>query len=193
MKRLIDIVLALIGFVLLLVPMMVVAALVKLTSKGPVIYWSQRVGKDGQLFWLPKFRSMQFNTPHAKRRLDSGDTLTPIGRFIRNYSLDELPQLWPILKGEMSFVGPRPILPIESDFLAMRACRGVHRAKPGLTGWAQINGRDEITPSQKLELDVHYIEHQSLLFDLKIILLTIPRVISKAGVLDPGTASKKSG
>jgi len=161
-----------------------VAALVKLTSKGPVLYWSDRVGKRNVIFKMPKFRSMKADTPVLATHLlvDPKSVLTPIGNFLRKSSLDELPQLWCILKGDMSFVGPRPALFNQNDLIALRTQKGVHDLVPGLTGWAQINGRDELPISQKVALDVEYLQTQSIMLDMKIIWLTFIKVLKKDGV-----------
>lgn len=183
-KRCSDVVLAAIAGGLLALPILLVAMLVRCTSPGPVLYWSDRIGLRNKIFKMPKFRSMQVNTPVvATHLLDEPDKyLTPIGGFLRKSSLDELPQLWCILKGEMSFVGPRPALHNQSDLIALRTHRGVHELVPGLTGWAQINGRDELPIPQKVELDVEYLRRQSLLFDLEIIARTVAKVIIRDGV-----------
>lgn len=184
MKRLFDIFLALIASTILLVPFIIVALAVKLTSKGPILYWSSRVGKNNTLFQMPKFRSMRVGTPAvATHLLENPDALlTPIGSFIRKSSLDELPQLWCILKGDMSFVGPRPALYNQDDLIALRTEAGVHLLIPGLTGWAQINGRDELPIPQKVALDREYLEKRSFFLDLQIIFLTFLKVIRKDGV-----------
>jgi O-antigen biosynthesis protein WbqP len=184
MKRLFDLVLALIATGMLLVPIVIVAVLVKLTSKGPALYWSDRVGKDNQIFKMPKFRSMKVDTPAVATHLlkDPKSALIPIGDFLRKSSLDELPQLWSILKGDMSFVGPRPALFNQDDLIALRTVKGVYRLVPGLTGWAQINGRDELPIPQKVALDVDYLQRQSLWFDMKIIWLTFVKVVKKDGI-----------
>jgi len=175
MKRLVDLILTFVAALLLLLPVLVVAMLVKLTSKGSVLYWSDRVGKNNATFKMPKFRSMKVDTPVVATHLlaDPKSVLTPVGDFLRKSSLDELPQLWCILKGEMSFVGPRPALFNQNDLIALRTERGVHVLVPGLTGWAQINGRDELHIPQKVDLDVEYLRHQSLWLDIKIIWLTL--------------------
>ena len=166
------------------------ALLVKIYSPGPALYWSERVGKDNQLFNFPKFRSMRIDTPQTMQHLVAADAITPIGHFIRKWSLDELPQLWCILKGEMSFVGPRPVLPKEEIFVAMRTLRKVNTILPGLTvkagmtGWAQINGRAELPLSEKLELDAYYLENQSFWLDLKIIFFTAFKVLKKEGIVN---------
>ena len=184
MKRLIDLVLALIAASLLLVPIVVVAVLVKLTSKGPALYWSDRVGMYNTIFKMPKFRSMKIKTPAVATHLllDPGIVLTPVGDFLRKNSLDELPQLWCILKGEMSFVGPRPALFNQDDLILLRTEKGVDKVVPGLTGWAQVNGRDELPIPEKVVLDVEYMERQSLWFDLKILWLTVLKVVRRDGV-----------
>ncbi len=183
-KRVLDIGLALFALLLLCVPLLIVALLVKLTSKGPVLYWSDRVGKDNRLFSMPKFRSMQVNTPVVATHLlnDPQSVLTPVGDFIRKTSLDELPQLWSILKGDMSFVGPRPALFNQDDLVSLRTQYGVHTLLPGLTGWAQINGRDELPIPQKVQLDTEYLQMQSLSKDIYILWLTLFRVIKRQGI-----------
>ena len=184
MKRLFDLVLALIAASLLLVPIVVVAVLVKLTSKGPALYWSNRVGMYNTIFKMPKFRSMKIKTPAVATHLllDPGIVLTPVGDFLRKNSLDELPQLWCILKGEMSFVGPRPALFNQDDLIALRTKHGVDKLIPGLTGWAQVNGRDELQVPEKVALDLEYTERQSFWFDMKILWLTCFKVIKRDGV-----------
>ena len=184
MKRLIDLTLTLVAALLLLLPVFMVSVLVKLTSKGPVLYWSDRVGKNNAIFKMPKFRSMKVDTPVVATHLlaDPKRVLTPVGDFLRKSSLDELPQLWCILKGDMSFVGPRPALFNQDDLITLRTEKGVHKLIPGLTGWAQINGRDELPIPQKVALDVEYLHHQSLWLDIKIIWLTFIKVIKKDGV-----------
>tara|TARA_R110002049_G_scaffold224693_7_gene396434 strand:+ start:1636 stop:2196 length:561 start_codon:yes stop_codon:yes gene_type:complete len=184
MKRLLDLVLALIASSILLTPIVIVAVLVKLTSKGPALYWSDRVGRDNQIFKMPKFRSMKVDTPAVATHLllDPKSALTPIGHFLRKSSLDELPQLWSIIKGDMSFVGPRPALFNQDDLVALRTQQGVHILVPGLTGWAQVNGRDELPIPQKVMLDVEYLHKRSLWLDIKIIGLTFLKVINSHGV-----------
>jgi len=163
MKRFFDLIVALIATSILLLPIVIVAVLVKLTSKGPALYWSDRVGKHNTIFKMPKFRSMKVNTPAVATHLllDPKSVLTPIGHFLRKSSLDELPQLWSIVKGDMSIVGPRPALFNQDDLIALRTVKGVHNLVPGLTGWAQINGRDELPIPQKVALDVEYLQKQS--------------------------------
>lgn len=184
MKRLLDLILTCIAIIFLVLIYIVVAALVKLTSKGPVLYWSDRVGKSNVIFKMPKFRSMKVDSPVLATHLlaDPKSVLTPIGGFLRKSSLDELPQLWCILKGEMSFVGPRPALFNQYDLIALRTQMGIHNLLPGLTGWAQINGRDELPISQKVALDVEYMQTQSILLDVRIICLTFIKVFKKDGV-----------
>lgn len=184
LKRLFDFCLALIASLILLAPIVVVAIAVRLTSKGPALYWSKRVGKNNHLFSMPKFRSMRIDTPAVATHLlgDPDRYLSPIGSFIRKTSLDELPQLWSILVGDMSFVGPRPALFNQDDLIALRTEKNVHTITPGLTGWAQINGRDELPIPQKVELDYYYLQHQSLFLDIKIIFLTFVKVVKRDGV-----------
>ena len=184
MKRLFDLMLAVFAASILLVPCAVVAVLVKLTSQGPILYWSDRVGRNNQIFKMPKFRSMRIGTPAVATHLltDPASYLTPIGSFLRKSSLDELPQLWSIITGDMSFVGPRPALFNQRDLIALRTEHGVHTLLPGLTGWAQINGRDELPIPQKVLLDREYKLRQSLGFDAKIIFLTAMRVIMRSDV-----------
>ena len=184
MKRLVDLVLASVAACLLLVPIVVVAVLVKLTSKGPALYWSDRVGMHNTIFKMPKFRSMKVETPAVATHLllDPGIVLTPVGDFLRKNSLDELPQLWCILKGEMSFVGPRPALFNKDDLIALRVEKGVDKVLPGLTGWAQVNGRDELPIPEKVALDVEYMERQSFWFDLRILWLTFLKVLGQDGI-----------
>lgn len=184
LKRFFDILLASIAAILLFIPFILVAIMVRLTSKGPILYWSQRVGKNNALFLMPKFRSMWIDTPAVATHLlnDPETLLTPVGSFLRKSSLDELPQLWSILKGDMSFVGPRPALFNQDDLIAQRTNAGVHILTPGLTGWAQINGRDELPIPQKVALDTEYLHRRSFFFDIKIIVLTFLKVIKKEGV-----------
>ncbi|HYD74814.1 sugar transferase [Ramlibacter sp.] len=183
-KRLMDILLAGSAVVLLAPVIAGVALLVKLTSPGPVLYWSERVGRGNTNFRMPKFRSMRTGTPAVATHLlpDPQQWITPVGRLLRRSSLDELPQLWSILKGDMSIVGPRPALFNQDDLVALRTERGVHRLRPGLTGWAQVNGRDELPIPAKVALDAWYLEHQGLWLDLKIILLTALNVVGARGV-----------
>lgn len=183
-KRLFDFLLAIFATIILLLPIGVVALFVRLTSHGPILYWSDRVGQHNKIFRMPKFRTMKADTPVVATHLlsDPQQFLTPIGSFLRRSSLDELPQLWSILKGNMSFVGPRPALFNQEDLVSLRAHYGVDKIKPGLTGWAQINGRDELPIPEKVQLDVQYMELQSFWFDLKIIFLTFQKVLKKDGI-----------
>jgi O-antigen biosynthesis protein WbqP len=184
MKRTLDILLALSALVILLLPIIMVALMVRVTSPGPIFYWSDRVGRHNRIFKMPKFRSMRIGTPAVATHLLSnpGAYLTPIGSFLRKSSLDELPQLWSIIRGDMSFVGPRPALYNQHDLIELRTQCGVHELVPGLTGWAQVNGRDELPIPQKVALDREYLQRQSLVWDLKILWLTAWKVIMRAGV-----------
>lgn len=184
MKRIFDFLLALFAFTVLLLPILLVTVLVKLTSAGPAVYWSDRVGRENRIFKMPKFRTMRINTPAVATHLlhNPEQYLTPVGSFLRKTSLDELPQLWSILKGDMSFVGPRPALFNQDDLIALRTQHGVQNLLPGLTGWAQINGRDELPIPEKVKLDVEYLQRQSLWFDIKIIILTFVKVLKRDGI-----------
>jgi len=184
MKRIFDLVIGLTALVVLVVPTVIEAILVKCTSKGSVIYWSDRVGRKNKVFRMPKFRTMLVDTPEmATHLMISPDTyLSPIGRFLRRSSLDEIPQIFSILKGDMSFVGPRPALFNQDDLIALRIDQGVDKLLPGLTGWAQVNGRDELPIPEKVALDVEYMERQSFLFDIKILWLTVLKVVKRDGV-----------
>ncbi len=184
MKRLFDLALGLFASIVLLVPIAVVAVLVRLTSPGPALYWSDRVGRYNKIFKMPKFRSMRVGTPALATHLlaDPQSVLTPIGSFIRKSSLDELPQLWSILVGDMSFVGPRPALFNQHDLIELRTQKDVYTLVPGLTGWAQVNGRDELPISQKVALDAEYLQRQGFWFDIKILWLTFLKVAQRDGV-----------
>ena len=184
MKRLLDLLLGMHLVLLFAMPMVVISALVRLTSPGPVLYWSDRVGRGNRVFRMPKFRSMRPDTPYVATHLltNSAAFLTPIGAFLRKTSLDELPQLWSILKGDMSFVGPRPALVNQTDLITLRTGHGVHELLPGLTGWAQVNGRDELHIPEKVKFDLEYLQRQSLVFDLLIIWLTLAKVIRRDGI-----------
>lgn len=184
MKRLFDSLLAIIAMLLLSLPMLLVALAVRLTSDGPAMYWSERVGRHNKIFKMPKFRSMRVGTPAVATHLlaDADACLTPIGSFLRKSSFDELPQLWSILVGDMSFVGPRPALFNQHDLIELRNQKGVHNLMPGLTGWAQVNGRDELPIPKKVELDAEYLERQGLWFDIKILWLTFLKVFLRDGV-----------
>ena len=183
-KRSFDILLALIAGMLLLLPLVIVAALVRLTSKGPALYWSDRVGRNNSIFKMPKFRSMRVGTPAVATHLlpNADAALTPIGSFLRKSSLDEIPQLWSILRGDMSFVGPRPALFNQSDLIALRTQCGVHQLVPGLTGWAQVNGRDTLPIPDKVALDQRYLQIHSFWMDLYILWLTFLRVVRRKDV-----------
>ncbi|OYX56422.1 MAG: UDP-phosphate galactose phosphotransferase [Comamonadaceae bacterium 32-67-11] len=204
MKRGFDLVLAVLAALVLLLPLALVALAVRLTSPGPALYWSERVGRNNRNFYMPKFRSMRTDTPAVATHLltDPQRWLTPIGPFLRRSSLDELPQIWSILKGDMSFVGPRPALFNQHDLIALRTQAGVHHLqpgltgwaqvngrdelpipiKPGLTGWAQVNGRDELPIPIKVRFDAEYAQRQSLAFDIKILWLTALKVLQRDGV-----------
>jgi len=184
MKRLFDICLGIMAILVLLAPMLGIALLIKISSKGPILHWSDRVGYKNTIFKMPKFRTMQINTPQLATHLleDPERYLTPVGLFLRRCSLDELPQLLSILTGHMSFVGPRPALFNQKDLIAMRTDVGIHKLLPGLTGWAQVNGRDELGIQEKVFYDLEYQKKQSFLFDLKILFLTFMRVLGRAGV-----------
>jgi len=164
--------------------MLLLALVVKFTSRGPVLHWSERIGKKNTIFKMPKIRTMKIDTPTIATHLmaDPGQFLTPVGKFLRKSSLDELPQLLSIIKGDMSFVGPRPALFNQDDLIKFRTEKGVHLLTPGLTGWAQVNGRDELPIPDKVAFDEYYLNHRSFLFDMKIILLTIVKVMQKEGV-----------
>nr|WP_294841049.1 sugar transferase [uncultured Methylotenera sp.] len=184
MKRLFDLCLALSAALILVFPFLLVLLMVRLTSRGPALYWSDRVGRHNVIFKMPKFRSMRVDTPAVATHLLSNPEqfLTPIGSFLRKSSLDELPQLLSIIKGDMSFVGPRPALFNQDDLIALRTRHGVDALMPGLTGWAQINGRDELPIPDKVKLDVVYMQRQSLWFDVWIIVLTFVKVLRRDGI-----------
>lgn len=184
MKRLFDLLLAIIAAIILIIPVMIVAAMVRITSHGPIVYWSNRVGRKNAIFKMPKFRTMRVDTPAVATHLltNPDQYLTPVGSFLRRSSLDELPQLWSILVGDMSFVGPRPALFNQDDLIALRTEKNVHLVTPGLTGWAQINGRDELPIPEKVKLDAYYVEHQSFILDCRILVMTFFKVIKRDGV-----------
>jgi len=184
MKRLFDSVTAFCLMGVSGIPMLIIALLVKLTSPGPVLYWSARVGRNNMLFNMPKFRTMKMGTPVVATHLmeDPDHYLTPIGKFLRKSSFDELPQLFSILKGDMSFVGPRPALFNQHDLITLRTQKGIHELVPGLTGWAQIHGRDELAIPVKVEFDEYYLKHCSLLLDLRILFKTVAKVMRREGV-----------
>jgi len=184
MKRIFDLLLGVAILVLLVAPMLFISIAVRFSSKGPALYWSDRVGKNNKIFKMPKFRSMLIDTPAvATHLLDNPDShLLPIGGFLRSTSLDELPQLFSVLKGDMSFVGPRPALYNQDDLIALRSEKGVDKLLPGITGWAQVNGRDELSIPDKVALDVEYLNRQSFWFDIKILWMTFLRVVKRDGV-----------
>ncbi len=184
MKRIFDLTISLIAFVLFLPVMLIVATLVKITSSGPVIHWSKRVGQDNVIFLMPKFRTMKTTAPQVATHLfDNPEKyLTSAGLFLRKTSLDELPQLWAVIKGDMSLVGPRPALYNQEDLIQLRTERNVHRLKPGITGWAQINGRDELPIPVKVELDYYYLRFQSLKLDFLILFRTAVKVCRSEGI-----------
>lgn len=183
-KRIFDFALALFLAPWLMIPFVLIAVVVRMTSPGPVLYWSDRVGRHNRIFSMPKFRSMRQGTPAMATHLMASPAsyLTPIGSILRKTSLDELPQLWSILKGDMSFVGPRPALFNQDDLIALRTAHGVHELVPGLTGWAQVNGRDELAIAEKVKLDAEYLHRQSFWFDLRILWLTFLKVLCRDGV-----------
>ncbi len=184
MKRLFDLLVFVVAVVIFSLPMILVAIAVGFTSKGPILYWSKRVGKNNQLFDMPKFRTMRVDTPVLPTHLLGNPDvyLTSIGSFLRKSSLDELPQLWCIFRGDMSVVGPRPALANQQDLIDARTGKGIHLIKPGLTGWAQVNGRDEIALEKKVELDDEYLAKKSLLFDVYVVLLTFYKVVKREGI-----------
>ena len=184
MKRPFDLILATILIIILLMPMFFIALMIRLTSKGPVLYWSDRVGFNNTIYKMPKFRSMRIDTPPVATHLMSNpeEFLSPIGRFLRQTSLDEIPQLLSILKGDMSFVGPRPALYNQEDLITLRSNHGLHKLIPGLTGWAQVNGRDDLSIPEKVLFEVEYMHKKSFWFDLKILWLTFLKVINRKGV-----------
>ena len=184
MKRVFDVLISLMLIILFALPMLIVTIAVYLTSPGPVIYWSSRIGQDNVIFRMPKFRSMLVDTPAVATHLmiDAEKFLTPIGGFLRRFSLDELPQLFSVLRGDMSFVGPRPALFNQEDLIALRTEKGVDKLVPGVTGWAQVNGRDDLSIPEKVDLDVEYLNRQSFWFDLQILWITLLKVVRREGV-----------
>ena len=184
MKRLFDLILATVLIIVLSMPMLFIMLAIRLTSKGPALYWSDRIGFDNSTYKMPKFRSMRVDTPQVATHLMSNPDkfLSPIGRFLRRTSLDELPQLFSIIKGDMSFVGPRPALFNQNDLITLRSENGLDKLLPGLTGWAQVNGRDELSIPEKVMLEVEYMEKKSFWFDLKILWLTFLKVINNQGI-----------
>jgi O-antigen biosynthesis protein WbqP len=184
MKRIVDLFFSLCLFPVLMFPVLVIAGLVKVTSKGPVLYWSDRIGVNNKIFKMPKFRTMNLETPPVATHLleNPEKYLTPIGPFLRKLSLDELPQLWSVLKGDMSFVGPRPALFNQYDLIELRTQKGIQVLIPGITGWAQVNGRDDLPIPLKVEYDEYYLQNKSLMLDLKILFMTIQKVLHREGV-----------
>ena len=184
MKRVFDLLLGVVILVLLVIPMLLVSISVRLPSKGSALYWSNRIGRNNEIFKMPKFRSMLTETPTvATHLLENPEAyLSPIGSFLRSTSFDEIPQLLSVLKGDMSFVGPRPALYNQDDLIALRTQKGVDNLLPGITGWAQVNGRDELSIPDKVALDLEYLEHQSFLFDIKILWITLLKVVKRDGV-----------
>jgi len=183
-KRVFDIFLVIVGSIVLIIPLIIIAILIKIDSKGPVLFWSDRVGINNTIFKMPKFRTMRINTPAVATHLLTNPQayITPFGGFLRRLSLDELPQLWSILKGDICIVGPRPALFNQDDLIKLRTEKGIHKLKPGLTGWAQINGRDELPIPVKVDLDEYYLKHRTFLFDMKIIILSFAKVLKREGV-----------
>ena len=184
MKRLFDLSFSIVLLFLLIVPMLLISIAIRLTSKGPALYWSERVGRNNKIFKMPKFRSMQITTPDiATHLLDNPNSyLSPIGLFLRTTSLDELPQLFSVLNGDMSFVGPRPALFNQDDLIALRNKKGIEKLLPGITGWAQVNGRDELTIIDKVAFDEEYMHRQSFWLDMQILWMTLFKVIKRIGV-----------
>ena len=184
MRRLIDLVAASLLLAILGVPMTGIALAVRFTSPGPALHWSRRVGQDNSYFLMPKFRTMYVNTPDVATHLlqNTGTHLTPIGPFLRAYSLDEFPQLFSVLKGDMSFIGPRPALHNQDDLIALRTKAGVHHLKPGITGWAQVNGRDDLSIPDKVRYEEDYLNNRTVWRDITILFLTLRKVIGRAGI-----------
>ena len=184
MKRFLDLLCVGMAMLVFAVPFALLVIVVKLTSKGPALYWSNRVGRNNVLFSMPKLRTMRVDTPVVATHLlnDPDQFLTPVGGFLRKSSLDELPQLWCILRGDMSVVGPRPALYNQHDLIALRTAQGVHSIPPGLTGWAQVNGRDELPLDVKVQLDAYYLKQRSLWLDIKIVFLTVLKVVRRDGI-----------
>jgi len=184
MKRGSDILLALILICFFFLPIVIIAVMVKISSKGSILYWSDRIGINNDIFKMPKFRTMKVNTPVIATHLlrNPNAYLTPIGSFLRKFSIDELPQLWSVIKGDMSFVGPRPALFNQYDLIKLRTDKGIHLLTPGITGWAQVNGRDELPIPVKVAYDEYYLKHKSFLLDMKILLMTLLKVFKHEGV-----------
>ena len=184
MKRIFDVIAAIALLVIISMPMLVIALMVKSTSKGSVLHWSDRIGRGNAIFKMPKFRTMRIDTPAVATHLlkNPDKYLTPVGSIMRRFSLDEFPQLWSVLKGDMSFVGPRPALYNQDDLIELRTKKGVHKLVPGITGWAQVNGRDELPIPVKVEYDEFYLKNRSFWFDMKILWLTFIKVVKREGV-----------
>jgi O-antigen biosynthesis protein WbqP len=184
MKRIFDVIVAIALLAIISMPMLVIALMVKLTSKGSVLHWSDRIGRGNAIFKMPKFRTMRIDTPAVATHLlkNPDKYLTPVGSIMRRFSLDEFPQLWSVLKGDMSFVGPRPALYNQDDLIELRTKKGVHKLVPGITGWAQVNGRDELPIPVKVEYDEFYLKNRSFWFDMKILWLTFIKVVKREGV-----------
>ena len=184
MKRIFDVIVAIALLAIISMPMLVIALMVKLTSKGSVLHWSDRIGRGNAIFKMPKFRTMMIDTPAVATHLlkNPDKYLTPVGSIMRRFSLDEFPQLWSVLKGDMSFVGPRPALYNQDDLIELRTKKGVHKLVPGITGWAQVNGRDELPIPVKVEYDEFYLKNRSFWFDMKILWLTFIKVVKREGV-----------
>jgi O-antigen biosynthesis protein WbqP len=184
MKRIFDLAIACALLIVFFLPVLIIALIVKITSEGPVLHWSKRIGINNKIFLMPKFRTMLINTPDMATHLlnDPGKYITVPGPFLRKYSLDEIPQLWSILKGDMSFVGPRPALFNQDDLIGMRTEKGIHKLVPGITGWAQINGRDDLPIPQKVHYEEIYLKNSSFIFDLKILYLPFLKVLRAEGV-----------
>ena len=184
MKRIFDVIVAIAFLAIISMPMLVIALMVKLTSKGSVLHWSDRIGRGNAIFKMPKFRTMRIDTPAVATHLlkNPDKYLTPVGSIMRRFSLDEFPQLWSVLKGDMSFVGPRPALYNQDDLIELRTKKGVHKLVPGITGWAQVNGRDELPIPVKVEYDEFYLKNRSFWFDMKILWLTFIKVVKREGV-----------
>jgi O-antigen biosynthesis protein WbqP len=184
MPRLVNIILSLILFPWIIIPFIIIALSIRITSPGPAIHWSSRVGKMNTLFKMPKFRTMRLDTPDVPTHLmnEPDKYVTPIGRFLRLTSLDELPQIWSIFKGDMAFVGPRPALHNQDDLISLRTQKGIHQLTPGITGWAQIQGRDELPIPEKVEMDFFYLKNRSAFFDVKIIIITVFTVLKFKGI-----------
>jgi len=184
MKRIFDLIFAMILLVVFSGPVVIIAILVKLTSKGPALYWSDRVGKNNVIFKMPKYRTMRVDTPAVATHLltNPDQYCTAVGKFLRKFSLDELPQLFSVIRGNMSFVGPRPALFNQDDLIELRTQKGIHKLIPGITGWAQVNGRDDLPIPVKVEFDEYYLKHRSFLFDLKTLLMTFYNVLRTEGI-----------